>query len=69
MNSKNKDTKDISYFRMDNNFMEGMNESLKGLDIRLKDMKIIFPQYDEKDLENIFQSAKDKTVVYIPTKE
>ena len=69
MNSKNKDTKDISYFRMDNNFMEGMNESLKGLDVRLKDMKIVIPQWTEKDLEKIFQSAKDKTVVYIPTKE
>lgn len=69
MNSENKDTKDISYFRMDNNFMEGMNESLKGLDIRLKDMKIIFPQYDEKDLENLFKSVKDKTIVYIPKKE
>jgi hypothetical protein len=62
MNSENKDTKDISYFRMDNNFMEGMNESLK-------DMKIVIPQWTEKDLEKIFQSAKDKTVVYIPTKE
>ena len=69
MNSENKDTKDISYFRMDNNFMEGMNESLKDLDIRLKDMKIIFPQYDEKDLENLFKSVKDKTIVYIPKKE
>jgi hypothetical protein len=69
MNSENKDTKDISYFRMDNNFMEGMNESLKGLDVRLKDMKIVIPQWTEKDLEKIFQSAKDKTVVYIPTKE
>jgi hypothetical protein len=69
MNSKNKDTKDISYFRMDNNFMEGMNESLKDLDVRLKDMKIVIPQWTEKDLEKIFQSAKDKTVVYIPTKE
>ena len=69
MNSKNKDTKNISYFRMDKNFMEGMNESLKGLDIRLKDMKIIFPQYDEKDLENLFKSVKDKTIVYIPKKE
>lgn len=69
MNSENKDTKDISYFRMDNNFMEGMNESLKDLDVRLKDMKIIFPQYDEKDLENLFKSVKDKTIVYIPKKE
>lgn len=69
MNSENKDTKDISYFRMDNNFMEGMNESLKDLDVRLKDMKIVIPQWTEKDLEKIFQSAKDKTVVYIPTKE
>ena len=69
MNSKNKDTKDISYFRMDNNFMEGMNESLKDFDVRLKDMKIVIPQWTEKDLEKIFQSAKDKTVVYIPTKE
>ena len=69
MNSENKDTNDISYFRMDNNFMEGMNESLKDLDVRLKDMKIVIPQWTEKDLEKIFQSAKDKTVVYIPTKE
>ena len=69
MNSENKDTKDISYFRMDNNFMEGMNESLKDFDVRLKDMKIVIPQWTEKDLEKIFQSAKDKTVVYIPTKE
>ena len=59
MNSKNKDTKDISYFRMDNNFIEGMNESLKDLDVRLKDMKIVIPQWTEKDLEKIFQSAKD----------
>ena len=49
--------------------MEGMNESLKDLDVRLKDMKIIFPQYDEKDLENLFKSVKDKTIVYIPKKE
>ena len=69
MNSENKDTNDISYFRMDNNFMKGMNESLKDLDVRLKDMKIIFPQYDEKDLENLFKSVKDKTIVYIPKKE
>lgn len=69
MNSENKDTKDISYFWMDNNFMERMNESLKGLDIRLENMKIIFPQYDEKDLENLFKSVKDKTIVYIPKKE
>ena len=68
MNSENKDTNDISYFRMDNNFMKGMNESLKDLDVRLKDMKIVIPQWTEKDLEKIFQSAKDKTVVYIPTK-
>ena len=39
--------------------MEGMNESLKDLNVRLKDMKIVIPQWTEKDLEKIFQSAKD----------
>lgn len=61
MNSENKYVQDVSYIMMDNSFMEGMTERLKDLDVRLKDMKIVIPQGDEKDLEKILQSAKERT--------
>lgn len=64
----NKSVNGISFFDGQLS-MEGMNESLKDLDVRLKDMKIVIPQWSEKDLENLFKSVKDKAIVYIPKKE
>ena len=54
----NSDSNDISYLKLDKSFMEGINERMKDLDKRMKDMKIVLPTVDEEDLEEVLKNVR-----------